>query len=88
MSKEPLTNFKAAEAFVELGLTQKSQGVRESASGPGIYKDNTIEVRALIKKVVHDNKISNILDLGCGDWNWMSTLISELRESRSINYTG
>lgn len=88
MSKDLLTNFKAAEAFVELGLTEKDQGLRESASGPGSYKENTIEVRSLIKQVVHDNKISTILDLGCGDWNWMSDLISELRENHSISYIG
>jgi hypothetical protein len=82
------TNFQAARQFVELGLNEKSQGKRESASGPGSYLSNTNEVRTLLNKTVKEKKISSILDLGCGDWNWMSESINELRSIHDVSYIG
>ncbi|MEL0633150.1 sulfotransferase domain-containing protein [Pseudoalteromonas carrageenovora] len=88
MSSKNSSNFAAANEFVEFGLSEKLQGRRESASGPGSYVSNTLEVRELLKNTVNEKKVASILDLGCGDWNWMSSLMFELRISKRVNYIG
>lgn len=88
MSKLNDTNFHAARKFVELGLSEKLAGKRESASGPGSYLSNTKEIRELLINTVNNKKIASILDLGCGDWNWMSQTITDLRNIKEVFYTG
>ena len=63
------TNKTAAYQFVEFGLTEKKQGRRESASGPGSSLENTVEIRDLILETVEQYDIKTVLDLGCGDWH-------------------
>jgi SAM-dependent methyltransferase len=61
------TNFDAAKAFVAMNRRKS----RESLSGPGSYIANTREVVAFVGDVVRRHSITSVLDLGCGDWNWM-----------------
>lgn len=85
------TNFDSAKQFVELGLNEKKSGIRESASGPGSYKNNTKEVSSFILQIVKKYNIKSILDLGCGDWNWFSSLIKQIRKKegfKDFNYIG
>ena len=83
------TNFSQAREYVEFGLREKSKGNRESASGPGSFLSAAAPTLSLLRKVIDDHDISSILDLGCGDWNWMQHL--ELRQKTTgspVTYEG
>ncbi|MEA1953752.1 MAG: sulfotransferase [Campylobacterota bacterium] len=84
MVNEVTTNFTSAKQFVEFGLKEKSDGNRESASGPGSYQNNTKEVSDFIFNSVKKYNIKSILDLGCGDWNWFSLLIERIRKEKGF----
>jgi SAM-dependent methyltransferase len=79
-------NFDAARAFVEFGLEQHSHGRGESPSGPGSAKHAAATCLALIDVVVNEYAIRSIVDLGCGDWNWMQH--AKWRSSEIIYYEG
>lgn len=44
----------------------------ESASGSGSEQNQTIEVVKIINKVIKNYSIESILDIPCGDMNWIS----------------
>ena len=46
----------------------------ESRSGVGSSKSQTQEYRAFLTAILKQYNIRSILDVGCGDWNWMSTI--------------
>jgi len=66
-----ITNAEAARKYVDQGLKTKESGIIESASGPGSSLRTTRSTTRFLKKVFRKFNISSILDLGCGDWNWM-----------------
>jgi SAM-dependent methyltransferase len=82
----PKDNFAAAQAFVEFGLREKQHGRRESASGPGSAQSAAGDCLALLDAVVEEYSIGSILDLGCGDWNWMQ--LAAWRKSAAVRYEG
>ena len=65
------SNFEAARAFAEFGLTEQAAGRRESASGPGSMLQAARPCLELLDQTIRDLAISSIVDMGCGDWNWM-----------------
>lgn len=73
--------FKAAKEFVNFGKREKEQGARESISGPGSSLSSSAATRKLLSICLNDIGVASILDLGCGDWNWM-------RELRLVNAAG
>ena len=46
----------------------------ESLSGAGYTLLATEPLRALLPQIIHDFKISSLLDAGCGDFNWMKEI--------------
>lgn len=56
---------------------------KESVSGPGSNLYNTKFIRPEIQKLLHNYEIKKLLDLPCGDFNWMKEL-----DLSKINYTG
>ena len=44
----------------------------ESVSGVGSFLSNTIEIRQALPVLIQKYKIKTMLDVPCGDWNWMS----------------
>lgn len=58
-------------------------GDKESKSGPGSNQEQTAIVKGLIEKVVLDYQIQSILDIPCGDFNWMKNV-----DLRNSVYTG
>jgi SAM-dependent methyltransferase len=83
----PRSNFDAAKAFVEYGLSEKREGRRESASGPGSALSATTECLELLDEVIARHDIKTILDLGCGDWHWMR--LANWRKGKDIvSYEG
>lgn len=81
-SKSKFRKMNTSNVFTEIYKANlwKSQ---ESISGPG---SETIQTESLIKglnKLIEDFNITSILDIPCGDFNWMKKV--NLNE---INYTG
>lgn len=52
-------------------------------SGSGSLPENTIKYRDFLQQYIKQNKITSILDLGCGDWQFM-----HLMDLSGIQYTG
>ena len=73
------TNFESAIRFVDMKIKHNN----ESLSGPGSHINNTHEIVYLINQTLNKHNIKNILDLGCGDWNWFKTI-----ELKDVFYTG
>jgi SAM-dependent methyltransferase len=81
------TNFAAARGFVEFGLEQRRKGRRESASGPGSALAAAAQTLALLDEITQELPIRKMVDLGCGDWNWMKE--AHWYRSRScVDYVG
>lgn len=80
------SNFDAARSFAEFGLKEKAEGRRESASGPGSARAAAEPALQLLRRTISERDIASILDLGCGDWNWMRDL--GLPGARAIRYEG
>lgn len=80
------SNFDAAQTYVEHGLSEKQQGRRDSASGPGSALWAATECLELIDEVVATHKVRTILDLGCGDWHWMR--MAGWRKFPGVSYEG
>jgi hypothetical protein len=57
-------------------------GDRESVSGPGSRLDRTDKIRRALPYLVDQYQIRSLLDIPCGDYNWMSLL------SLKVDYTG
>lgn len=55
----------------------------ESISGPGASLKQTETVRAILSNLMCKLKIKTVLDIPCGDFNWMKAV-----DLSSYNYTG
>lgn len=71
---EEESNFGAARSFVAFGLQEQRAGRRESASGPGSSRAAAQPALRLLRRTLRQRRVKTILDLGCGDWNWMQAL--------------
>jgi len=58
-------------------------GEQESRSGPGSGKTRTGRLRSELSKLIRDLGVRSILDLPCGDFNWMSCV-----DLSSVQYMG
>ena len=56
--------------FTEIKNTN-GWGGTESISGPGSNLNMTSSVRLNLNKIIEKYKIKSILDIPCGDFNWM-----------------
>ena len=77
------TNLEAAQLWAKGGLKEKKNGITESASGSGSSLKAAKTTRELIKYTIKRYNIKSIIDLGCGDWNWMKMI-----DLTNINYIG
>ncbi len=50
-------------------------GSLESKSGPGSTLDETQKLRESIKKLIKDKNIKSVVDIPCGDFNWMKEIV-------------
>jgi hypothetical protein len=50
-------------------------GSLESRSGPGSTLDETKYLREKIKEVVREKNIKSVIDIPCGDFNWMKEIV-------------
>lgn len=61
------SNFQAAKQFIKMRRGKRA----ESLSGPGSNKYQASDARDFLQDSINKHSIKKILDLGCGDWNWM-----------------
>ena len=74
--------WKAEKIFASI-YTENSWGDPESRSGPGSGVARTELLRPRLTRLMQDLGVRSILDLPCGDFNWM-----RLTELPGIDYTG
>lgn len=87
--KKVESNFEAAKEFAEFGLKEQRAGRRESASGPGSALASAEPTVELLQYILKHERPETILDLGCGDWNWMSSLgLPSPETGYDIQYNG
>ena len=56
---------------------------KETISGVGASLHDTERIRTLLPQLFHDFKITSVLDVGCGDFNWIRHIIE-----KSVVYVG
>lgn len=66
-------------------IYRKNQwGSAESRSGEGSTLEKTQNIRTFLEKLIEEYGIRSIVDVACGDVNWMS----EILVSRNLQYLG
>ena len=81
-SKSKFSKLTNQERF-EMIYNENFWESNESSSGIGSEIKNTKEVLKAIKLIIKQYKIKSIIDIPCGDFNWMSSLDME-----NIDYKG
>ncbi len=71
------------EIFTQI-YNQNMWGSKESLSGPGSEFQSTKNLRRALPGLVNDYKVKRLLDVPCGDFNWMKHVLSEL----DVEYIG
>ena len=77
------TNFNAAIEWAKIGIKRVENNKQESASGYGSSLKVAQPSIDFINKIIKKYNITKIVDLGCGDWNWMQYVNLD-----NINYVG
>lgn len=65
-----LRNRSPKEIFTDYFHKNKWGGI-DSVSGPGSDNSQTVIVKQAISQILKEYRISTILDIPCGDFNWM-----------------
>jgi len=65
--------MKLKAVFTEIHR-QNFWACHETVSGAGSTLEFTERLRVMLPKLIKRYKIKSLLDAGCGDWHWMSTL--------------
>jgi hypothetical protein len=81
-SKSKFTPLNIQDRF-ELIYNENYWESDESRSGLGSEIKNTKEVLKALKKIIKEYNIRSIIDIPCGDFNWMSKI-----DMKNIDYKG
>ena len=71
------------EIFQDVYTNWRFGGWPESKSGGGSTLEETEEIRQQIKQLVKDKEIKSVVDVPCGDFNWMKDIVYSFE-----SYTG
>lgn len=71
------------EAVFTYIYANNSWGHAESVSGHGSALEKTVNVRRRLPQLLRDYSVKSLLDIPCGDFNWMKTV-----DLSGIHYTG
>lgn len=71
-----------AESFTHIYKTN-NWGSQESRSGPGSSMERTVAIRQQLVEFIDELDCKTVIDLGCGDFNWMKHVVSD-----RIDYVG
>ena len=92
LSKRILNNIDLVDKFYNIKMREMESiftatydnnlwNGSESKSGPGSNLNNNLKLLKILEEFVIDNNIKTILDLGCGDFNWMKHFNFDLIDS-------
>ena len=81
-ASSPYRNKSTEETF-NLIHSQNIWGSHQSVSGQGSTLEQTSNVSSFLNEIIMSLEIGSILDLPCGDFNWMQNV-----EIGNINYIG
>jgi len=81
-SKSKFSNLSIQERF-ELIYNENFWESDESRSGIGSEIENTKEALKALEYIIKEYRIKSIIDVPCGDFNWMSKM-----DLKNINYRG
>ena len=81
-SKSKFSKLTIQERFEKI-YNENYWESNESRSGLGSEIKNTKEVLRAINQIIKQYNIKSIIDIPCGDFNWMSSL-----DMKNINYKG
>lgn len=73
-----MSGNKYEKIFSEI-LNSKFWSAGETICGSGSKKENTHSVVSFLDEFIEEKKITSILDLGCGDLNWIGESIKNLK---------
>ena len=73
LRKKIFKNILLSGYWLDYNLDEK-----QSRSGKGSNFNQSLLLKNALKIFFKEKKIKKILDIGCGDFNWMSTLLSEV----------
>ena len=76
-NKKKIFNNNSQKDKFELIYKTNFWSSKESKSGLGSEKANTINIRKGIIEVINNNKIRSILDAPCGDFNWIKEILND-----------
>lgn len=71
------------ETFQDVYTNWRFGGWPESKSGPGSTMEETDIIRQHIKQLAKDKEIKSVVDVPCGDFNWMKDIVYSFE-----SYTG
>lgn len=63
----------------------QSEGFEETVSGSGSTLSHTRNIRKMLPKFLKKENINSIIDLGCGDLNWISTIMENFDKYLGID---
>ena len=66
----------------------KENGFYGKGSGPGSRAQNNKKLIQWLQTFIVNNNIRSIVDIGCGDLQWMPLLLEQFTGPETINYTG
>ena len=70
------------KVYEEFGWSNFQQ---ESVSGTGSTLENTETLRAELPAICKKYNINNIVDIACGDFNWMKEIVGEFKYYRGVD---
>ncbi len=76
---------KVFQRIYETKVWDNPSNNSESLSGDGSTLKNTILIRQTIVRILSEYNIKTILDIGCGDWNWMKEISAYLPDYTGID---
>ena len=76
-NKEIIFSSNSQKEKFELIYKTNFWSSKESKSGFGSEKKNTINIKKEIINIINNKKIKSILDAPCGDFNWIKDILNE-----------
>ena len=73
------------ELFTQIYEGYKFGGTNESRSGLGSTLEETSGLRDKIKLLIREKNIKSVVDIPCGDFNWMKEIVSEFKYYRGVD---
>lgn len=82
------TNYPNLNEFFKRNHAERNWATSETVSGVGSELRFTRDLHTNLVAFILANNVNSILDLPCGDLNWIKHVIAEVKLGRPFKYTG